>query len=397
MGIKKCLITVAFILLASRPVVVSGQADPARPGPCLMADNLPISFECAYRLGRPDVRTILSTNLRTPAGRQQAIDALQSSDPDRVIFAARFLALSTDFEVIRPLLNCAVRHGENAGVLKEAVGSVESIMGDWGGWGPPALRRARRGGPSRLRDYYLKEDTRWKGTTYAEHHGNRLLSIMKRLPRNNLGKGREMVVQLWDIFVSTDGAQHAAPVVVDCIMYLDPMGLDRDILREFMVGLQLYVGPLDIPVADDAAEYQRAQEKIKSWWEQNKGKSRVCWLLDRLAARGYEVRNPSAVEETALAVQSALKRGTDVERYAAASFLAETLPDGASIVAPRFPFSELDAPKSQYQTLLYEHLATVALARAQRWYLIDCRTMEWNAERGKYLLKCGGLGAELEQ
>ncbi len=400
MGVKRWLLAVVCFVFALRTLLLAGHEASAQP-PAVPradlapqgADNLPISFDGAYRLSRFDrarAGLLLLKTMRAPAGREQLVAALRSPDSRVVILAARILACSADFGVIRPLLDCAVKHGGDPDVLKAAVEAVDALMGDSPGIPEPrALQEARHLGFSQLRDYFLNHDTRWRNTTYAEFHGGNVTYVLGRLRPGNLGEGREAVAQLWGAFIETDDAQHAAPLVVGWIERFDAAGRDRDFLHAFMVGLQLYVGPLDIPTSDDAGEYKRAQAKLASWWDRNKRRPVACWLLDRLVSRGYDTGDPAAVERTALAIVSALKRGTTVERYAAAKVLADTLSGGDSIVAPRFPLFERGAMIPPYheptcQVILDEYLTTISLARAQRWYLVDSFTQKWNRSTANY-------------
>ena len=80
----------------------------------------------------------------------------------------------------------------------------------------------------------------------------------------------------------------------------------------------------------------QGEKGIASWWAANKSKPPTLWLLDRLAARGYNTRNPANGEATSVAIHSALRSKDDLERYAAARFMARAFPDGDSLVVRRF-------------------------------------------------------------
>jgi hypothetical protein len=330
----------------------------------------------------------------TPAGRRQFVAALQSPDPKVVAYAIRFLGSATDFDVIRPLLDCAVKYGDNAEILKAAVACVMSIMDD-PFLAPPEMTKARDMGPARLRDYYLNDDRRWKETTWAEHFAARVTLLLKSRPPGRLGEA-PAVAQRFIEFIASDDAEHATPPLIDWIAYVDPTLGDRDILFTFMRGLQVYVGPLDLPANKDAdaAEFVRAQKQIASWWASNKSKPPTLWLLDRLVARGYVTNDPPAGQTTALATYSALQNGDDVERYAAARFLAHALPNGDSLLVRRFAVFETNessdkpgkalTPADTRIEMMKEYLDTIALARTQRWYLMEFRAMEWDAKQGRY-------------
>jgi hypothetical protein len=202
----------------------------------------------------------------------------------------------------------------------------------------------------------------------------------------------EAVSQTWFTFLASTDSKLTAPVIIGCIARSDPSsGAGRTELRGLLWALQLYVGPLGDRKApenpDDIDGLKRSTEVALAWWEKNKLRSPTNWLLNTLAGRGYQTRNPADVRGTADALLSALESPDVIESHAAAVVLASVLPDGGSLVIERSSILRRPDPNDKVDAsiaAMRNYLKELLICRGSHWRFFESASHRWNALEGKY-------------
>jgi hypothetical protein len=238
-----------------------------------------------------------------------------------------------------------------------------------------------------------ENETLWKGRNYTDYSADRLQKLLAKYRRDgNIGDIREAISQAWFHFIESNDARRAAPLIMRFVTQANLKSeYERAILSESLWGLQLYAGPLDFantkaPVGT-VEEMQKAQQNAIAWWQENKEKAPVYWLLNSLANRKYDTGNPQNVKATAKALLDALASNDPLEAYAAGVIIAHALPDGDRVVVERNSLVSRPAPdvKLTYaQEVARDYLKHLLISRAYHWCIFESREYVWDHDEGKY-------------
>lgn len=400
-----CLLLIAFAILPRLRSILGSEAphEGAHGSQTTRCDCLSAEETCraliddafrVWKAGRREGRVwalnVCACLASTPAGHRHLRAMLADADPNRVAFAAYQISWGgADFADIAALRRCVERHRGDDKVVKSACETLSGLLDS-------DFRVTGVGNPygvdrleylewfARMCRWLDAHEPRWKGKTYAEYWGQQLAIVLKAQERSKTYQASEAAsFCIHTLVVSTD-AQRAAPLFVQCISERNPQEKD-EVLVGLISALQLYIGPVDVPSEDNTFEQKKARQRILTWWERNKNKKPVNWMLDSLAARGYSTGNPADAKTTASGLISALKKGNPAERYAASRILAYVLPDGDGIPFPRDgildPPEQGDAARVVPST---EYLNEVVLCRALRWALLEAPGYKWNPDAGRY-------------
>jgi hypothetical protein len=300
---------------------------------------------------------------------------LKDEDIEKARFAVDSIICAADLKDIPALVACAQQHPDD----RRLVAGIEITISDL--LGPDSLPS------SDLGEWLTSNASRLKRKKYAKIWEKRVAGALWATRwESKAGEARESVCAFYQYFgalIRSNDAAQTVPALTRLIAKVDPAKDHPAILPDMLKALQTYAGPVDVPKVDDVAGQRKAQEAVAAWWNANKSKKPVYWLLDSLARRGKQTGNPADVRGTASALLSVLSDGTPAERYAAGRILAYTLPDGDSIVLDRQALLYGERHSGDWQRV-QDYLIKRVECRAYHWYLFECQDYTWNAEAGRY-------------
>jgi hypothetical protein len=321
---------------------------------------------------------------QTPAGKRHLRAIVERGDPKRARWAVYFLTFAPETADAPRLLACAERHLDDNDLAATAIDCFWPLVCtnySYIGRG----REDHLKGIADIRRWLGEHKKEVEGKTYIDLAAARFDAAWKRVRWNDSDENEELLNYAFYGFLEATDAQHATPHVVRWISQYDLWTNTSGILPGMIRGLQMYVGPLDVPEREDIRGQRKSQAAIADWWTQNKGKKPVVWLLEALARHGYSASDPADQVKTSQGLISALKNGSPAERYAAARVLAYVLPDGDGIPANRRGGDILAPPEgSALSTPSSEYIDQMILCRAMRWAVLDRHTYRWNSDSLRY-------------
>jgi len=333
----------------------------------------------------------------TPKGAEFFRELLQKQCPARAEFAAMLLSHSGDFANVEPLLACAEQHADHPEVVEAAILTVFHL-GATAFESVDETTQTRAGALETIRRIRrLLADQSQRGTgpdSYEQFFGQRLVGTIKLLPTS--AKDQEWVllegIRQANAYLalSRDSAK-AAEALVACFRHLEDKHYRLGVASFLLRSLQLHIGPIHSPGRRDIVRQNKAVREMLDWWEKNKGKRPVQWMLERLSLRGYATESPEDVKRTAAALVRALIEGRPAERYAATRILAYVLPDGdmipavyEDVVSESAPRDDpKDAPSAQ------EYCKAFVIYRAMRWAAWEYVLYSWDPAQCRYVRKRG--------
>ena len=230
-------------------------------------------------------------------------------------------------------------------------------------------------------------ESRWRGVSDTEYWAPMLRGAIKKFYEQGESQVNEGEWFALVAFCRTDDAESAAPLLAQLIAEHHAWHDGRArVVLPLIEALKLYAGPLraERDRNPDLAEVKKDQHDALDWWQKNKNKRPVYWVLDALARRGYATSNPADVQTTANALVSAPKKGERADRYLASRVMAYALPDGDGI--PSFEqdigFQDPRDPPSSSPAVDFMH--EWVLCRAMRWSVLECNAYQWNSATGRY-------------
>ena len=168
-------------------------------------------------------------------------------------------------------------------------------------------------------------ESRWRGVSDTEYWAPMLRGAIKKFYEQGESQVNEGEWFALVAFCRTDDAESAAPLLAQLIAEHHAWHDGRArVVLPLIEALELYAGPLraERDRNPDLAEVKKDQHDALDWWQKNKNKRPVYWVLDALARRGYATSNPADVQTTANALVSALKKGERADRYLASRVMA---------------------------------------------------------------------------
>lgn len=354
-----------------------GPAEQASRDPVLRSEaRVRALTEYALRMGISEegelrlTAVILGRELaRTPYGHSQLRRLLKSAEADEVAFAAQILFYSTDLADLPLLLGAAEENIHDERIVRHALRSVEELLGSIGYVDAENIRElhVRKQQLAKLRAKLEQHQRMWKGKTYVEFWDSAVRECLQHMLRNDCYDAPEAFSQSWYRLLDATDAKAAAPVIIKLILDVDP-DKEGHLLPDYIRGLQLYVGPLDIPPYDDRAALRQAQQTLKVWWQANRSKEPLDWLLDRLAQRGYKTGCRDDIQATSAGLIRAMEEGTESERFAATKALSYMLPDGHALIVDHAMVGTIEEENRELITPVQRYLRYLALCRAYEWH-----------------------------
>jgi hypothetical protein len=319
---------------------------------------------------------------RTEAGHQHLQAMLCSSDSNTVRFSASCIYRAADLDDVALLLGAARAHRSSQSVVTECLDSARLLLGR------PSLKLPS-GGPEA--SCQLSALTRWVDAhrhlltrkSYADYWGDELPAALRFSKNSKVShEGQEYLVQTLSMLIMSQDTAHVVPAIMSAIEKVNPNEYPRSTLPTLMAALQVHLGPMDLPAADDLQEQVRAQKAVLAWWRANSGRGPGHWILSRLAERGLVLDTKSPREVVAW-LRKALASDSTKNQYFACLLISHVFPENNALAAPdgTFLFTGTEPPPLPWKYVVSRYAADV-----EYWTLL-CDVLRWVREEGRY-----GLG-----
>ncbi len=159
-------------------------------------------------------------------------------------------------------------------------------------------------------------------------------------------------------------------------------------LSQFVSVLQTHAGPLVPRGTDIEKGGEQLQTALLDWWAANKDKNPTEWKMANLTTRGYQLGTPEDANLTVKECLRALASEDGIERFTAASVLADILPCGDAIIFDCRQFN-MDSP-NEYGAKLIDFLCADISQRAHRFLVVEQHSHNWDPQACKYVKKLDG-------
>ena len=161
-----------------------------------------------------------------------------------------------------------------------------------------------------VRDVLNSDKKLQASKTYVEYMASCIDMAWQIVNGDDTGDHEEFLFEMLSAFTQSTDAERVRSRDGAVDIRLPPMERQVGVAPHPDRNASVVRRPLDVPKKDDIAQQKKSQAEIVAWWQRNKNKRPVSWMLDNLAKRGYATRNPEDTEATGRALVLTLRKGS---------------------------------------------------------------------------------------
>ncbi len=318
--------------------------------------------------------------VRSKVGHEQFRQLLTDPDPDVALFAVRTIQWAVDFDDIPYLRDAMVAPNKNPRVVDPRRSSLHMLLGTPSSGFPSNMNRCKK--------WLRKNEALWKDGSYAHYWGSEIQKAFNWYKKGR-PEGEGYLVHAIVYFAFNREPEAAAAIVMEWIGKISSDDKAFPLmLSGFVSALQVHVGPLIPQGTDVEKECEQVRAALLDWWAVNKDKNPTEWKMANLTTRGYQLSTPEDASLTVKECLRAIASGDGIERYTAASVLADILPCGDPIIFDVIDFKHDTLKPLRGQVI--DFLRADISQRAHRFLVVDRNICSWDPQACKYVKKNGG-------
>ena len=312
---------------------------------------------------------------KTDRGHERLRSMLASSDTHAVRFAAHSIDSACDLSDVPLLLEAARRHRQDNTVVQKCMSAVGFVLGKLSA-GTPVDSSTTLEKASQWLD---SNENQWRNKPYVEYWGEELSLALKTMREQSAHwESQEYFGQTLFTLLESRDAKRCVPEIMKVLGEANPK-TDPIAIGPLLHALEVYIGPMDIPV-EEADALAEKRQGILAWWKDHSAKNPGQWVVSVLAQRGVtlDMAKPASVLDW---VDKALREGSTADQYAAALVLAYAFPGGRDI-----PFLNGDfllTTRDRYPPAVSNCLAQYRIAQTAYCSMIS-EALTWNEKKGTY-------------
>ena len=322
----------------------------------------------------------------TSAGREALIKLLDDKDPSRAAFAIEHMADLNDLDNIPLIIAAADKYADNPVVLDSTIDAITELLGV-----PRAIGRYGADDAVNLtsiKNWLNDNKLLWKGKSYIVYWKERAEVVINDVDKSNWEKSEYLEDALCHLEMSDNG-DAIVPIYIKWINSVKPERDNGDVIRRLIGGIQVYIGPLNVPNKNDTKGILATVRELNDWWKENSQKTQQMWIYGRLKERGVirsDLRDLRGICKECLRV---LINGHDDDIYSILLLLHHMMPSSFSVYIDR-NMIEGKISESSFR----DYILTINKYNICRVIYFDYGRYRWDEKAVKYTRGNQGTGTQ---